>query len=203
MLTRAKSFINENPVTPILLTLMTLILIVQVYVAAYSVSLFEFVFVGQDSVTPGLLLAPISHATLWTHLFPNMVLLLMVGWSLEDYLDTSRFVLFTAASAYVPTYIQIVYSTVTTGTAGTLGFSGAVYAFPPTLLCLSLRDSDRTNLGTIGSLALGLTVAIPLQLSGLLGSLISSPLPGADMTHSAGYLMGWAYGLFLLSEDYR
>lgn len=203
MLSRSISFVDRNPVTPVLVVSMTSILVAQIVVADYSIALFEFVFIGQNSITPGLLLAPLSHGTMWTHFLPNMMLLLAVGWPLEDRLKTSTFALFTLVAAYLPTYLQIVYSTVMTGTAGTLGFSGAVYAFPPVLLCLCLRDSYFTNLGTAGAFALGVTIAIPLQVLGLLELLVPSPLPGADVTHTTGYLIGWGYGLFLLFGEHR
>jgi len=200
---RATSFIDRNPVTPVLLFLMILILVAQMVLAEYSLSLFEFIFVGQNAITPGLLLAPLSHGTIWTHFLPNVMLLLAVGWPLERYLNSSSFVLFVAVAAYLPTYLQIIYSTIVTGTAGTLGFSGAVYAFPPVLACLSFRDGFDANLGTAGIFALGVTLAIPLQLLGLLELLFPSPLPGADVTHATGYLIGWVYGLFLLSKRAR
>lgn len=203
MLSRATSFIDRNPVTPVLVLLMLLILVAQMFIAEYSMAFFEFIFVGQNSFTPGLLLAPISHGTIWTHFLPNMILLLTVGWPLERYFHSSTFALFTAAAAYIPTYLQIGYSAVMNGTAGTLGFSGAVYAFPPALLCLRFRNSHYTNLGTAGMFALGVTIAIPLQLLGLLELLFPSPLPGADITHATGYLIGWAYGLFLLARDHE
>lgn len=203
MLSRATSFIDRNPVTPVLVLLMLLILVAQMFIAGYSVSLFEFIFIGQNSFTPGLLLAPFSHGAIWTHFLPNIILLLAVGWPLERYFDSRTFALFTVTSAYLSTYLQIGYSAFMTGTAGTLGFSGAVYAFPPALLCIRFRNSHDTNLGTAGFFALGVTIAIPLELSGLLELLFSSPLPGADITHATGYLIGWAYGLFLLARDHR
>lgn len=201
MFSRTTSFVDRNPVTPVLVLLMVSIFVVQIFIAGYSVSLFEFLFVGQNSFTPGLLLAPISHGSILTHFLPNMFLFLAVGWPLERYFHTSTFALFTAAAAYMPTYLQIGYSAIVTGTAGTLGFSGAVYAFPPVLLCLRFRDTHDSNLGTAGIFALGVAIAIPLQISGLLGRLVSSPLPAADVTHTTGYLIGWAYGLFLLAGD--
>lgn len=203
MFSRATSFIDRNPVTPVLLFLMIIILVAQMVFAEYSLSLFEFIFVGQNAITPGLLLAPLSHGTIWTHFLPNVMLLLAVGWPLERYLTSSRFVLFTAVAAYLPTYLQIAYSTIMTGTAGTLGFSGAVYAFPPVLVCLAFRDGHDTNLGTAGIFALGVTIAIPLQLLGLLELLFPSPLPEAVVTHTTGYLIGWVYGLILLSNRAR
>ncbi|OYR62753.1 hypothetical protein DJ71_23545 [Halorubrum sp. E3] len=203
MISRVTSFISRNPVTPILLVLMTLVLVSQILVVGYSNSLFEFLFVGQDSITPGLLLAPLSHGTILTHFLPNMMLLLVVGWPLEERLGSRSFTAFTATAAYIPTYLQIIYSTFTAGAVGTAGFSGAVYAFPPVLTCICLRDSHYTELGTVGSLAIGVTIAIPLQMTGILGLLLSSPLPPAEVTHTAGYLIGWSCGLILLTKNHQ
>lgn len=203
MISRIASFIDQNPVTPILICLMTLVLIGQITIWGYSHSLFEFIFVGQNSVTPGLLLAPLSHGTISTHFLPNMILLLLVGWPLERHLSSRTFILFTVIAAYVPTYLQIVYSAVLTGTVGTAGFSGAVFAFPPVWACICLRDSHYSEIGTEGSFAIGVTIAIPLQILGILGMLLPSPLPSAEVTHTVGYLIGWMYGLFLLGREYR
>jgi membrane associated rhomboid family serine protease len=144
-------------------------------------------------------LAPLSHGAVLNHFSVNLLLFLLLGWPLETHLDSRLFFLFTVATAYIPTYLQIGYSAVMTGTAGTLGFSGAVYAFPPALLCIRFRETRDSRFGGMGSFALGVTIAIPLQMLGLLEQFFPSPLPAADITHGAGYLIGWAYGLLLLS----
>jgi len=164
------------------------------YVYAYSPSLFEFVFSGQGTLTPGLLLAPLSHGPLMTHFLPNMGLLFAVGWPLEAHLRQRNFLMFTAVTAYVPTFLQIGYSVVTTGTAGTVGFSGAIYAYPPALMCMRIRNRPLSEIGTGGYYALAMTVTIPLIVTGQLEFL--SPLPGATVTHTVGYLSGFTYGLY-------
>ena len=201
MFSRVKSFIDRNPVTPSLFFIMLVILIAQLYIATYSTALFEFMFVGQNEISPGLLLAPLSHGAIWAHFVPNMILLFALGWSLESYLGPQNFLTFTAATAYIPTFFQIVYSAIMTGSAGTLGFSGAVYAYPPVVLCLCYRNFGGKNLGTAGYFALGVTIAIPLQIVGLLGMVFPSPLPAADITHTTGYLLGGGYGLILLLKS--
>jgi membrane associated rhomboid family serine protease len=173
-------------------------MIAELYVLNHPEASFEFLFVGQSSLSPGLLLAPLSHGSIVGHFSVNMMLLLLVGWSVESHLDSRDFVLFTAFTAYIPTYLQIVHATITTGTAGTLGFSGAVYAFPPVLLCLRLRDTRILKFGDMGILGLSLTIAIPILILDLVGSIVSAPLPAAKVTHFTGYLTGWAYGLLLL-----
>ena len=198
MLARGTAFVNRNPVTPTLLLLMGAIFITEQYVYAYSPSLFEFVFSGQGKLTPGLLLAPLSHGPLLTHFLPNIGLLLAVGWPLEAHLRQRNFLMFTAVTAYVPTFLQIGYSVVTTGTAGTVGFSGAIYAYPPALLCIRIRNRALSEIGTGGYYALAMTAVIPFITTGQMEFL--SPLPGATVTHTVGYLFGMTYGLYHWKE---
>jgi len=187
--------VRRNPITPALAVVIGLILLAELYVVTYSESLFEFLFVAQAKFTPGLLLAPLSHATFYTHYLPNMLMFLWLGWPLEDRLSKQQFVAFIAATAYLPTYLQVAYAVVTTGTAGTLGFSGAVYAVPPLLSFIILQDdhSGRVGLGDIGNSAVAITVVIPLLMLGLLD--FFSVLPSADITHAVGYAAGLGYGV--------
>lgn len=202
-LSRYRAYIERNPVSPILAILMGAILLVQLLVAGYSIALFDFLFVANGELSPGLLLAPISHGTFITHYLPNMGLLLLCGWPMENYISTEEFLGFVIFTAYIPTYLQIVYSITTAGVAGTLGFSGAVYAFPPALLCASVRGvrSAEKNFDVFGQIAFGITVAMPFSILGLLNA--TSGLPSADITHAMGYALGWVYGVLLLSSSAR
>lgn len=195
VLSRLASFSRRNPVTPLLVVGMGLVLLAELYTLSYSESLFQHLFVAQGKFTPGLLLAPLSHATFYTHYTPNMILFLWLGWSVEARLDTRQFLGFVGATAYLPTYLQVLYSVLTSGTAGSLGFSGAVYAVPPLLFCLTLQEdnAEKIGFGEIGNIALMFSVAIPLVMFGFLD--FFSGLPGAVITHSVGYIGGFGYGL--------
>lgn len=200
MLDRVKAHIICHPVTPSLAVVMGGVFIIEQIVLSISRELVEFMFIGQGQLTPGLLLSPLSHGTLLTHFLPNMALLFAVGWPLEAHLKRRDFILFTALTAYVPTYLQIGYSVVSTGTAGTLGFSGAIFAYPPALMCSRFSNRSIEQFGSGGYYAIALTIVIPLLLSGQFDYL--SPLPGADVTHTVGYLFGWIYGILLLVDGF-
>lgn len=200
-LSRYRAYIERNPVSPLLTVLMGAILFVELLAIGYSVALFDFLFVADAELSPGLLLGPISHGTFSTHYLPNIGLLLLCGWPMEDYISTKKFLAFVIFTAYIPTYLQIAYSITTVGVAGTLGFSGAVYAFPPALLCVSVRGSRSAekDFDVFGQIALIITVAIPFSILGLLGSI--SGLPSADITHTVGYAVGWIYGVLVLNSS--
>lgn len=175
---------------------MGLVLLAELYALGHSDALFQHLFVAQGALTPGLLLAPLSHATFYTHYAPNMLLFLWLGWPVEARLDRRQFLGFIGVTAYLPTYLQVFYSVVMSGTAGTLGFSGAVYAMPPLLFCLILQEdhSGEIGFGEIGNIALMFSVAIPPALVGVLD--FFSALPSAEVTHAVGYLGGVGYGLY-------
>lgn len=175
---------------------MGLVLLAELYALGYSESLFQYLFVAQGKLTPGLILAPLSHANFNTHYAPNMILFLLVGWPIEARLERRQFLAFVGVVAYLPTYLQVLHSVSTNGTAGSLGFSGAVFAVPPLLFCLTLQEdhSEEIGFGEIGNIALGLSAAIPLAMLGVLD--FFSTLPSAEITHGAGYLAGWGYGLY-------
>ena len=187
-------YLHRNPVTPLLVILMSGVLLVEIQVLGRSSSLFEYLFVASGGVSPGLLLGPISHGN-FSHFVSNLGLLLLIGWPMEDWLSNKAFLGFVLFTAYMPMYLQIGYSVVTTGSAGTLGFSGAVYAFPPALLGIVLREVRTTESGfsTFGLVALAVTAAIPLTILGYLD--LVSGLPSARVTHSVGYMIGLTYGL--------
>ncbi|WP_168654376.1 rhomboid family intramembrane serine protease [Halorubrum sp. PV6] len=188
--------------TPLLAILMGGVLLVEIQVLAHSSSLFEYLFVASGGVSPGLLLGPVSHGN-FRHYLSNIGLLLLIGWPMEDRLSNKAFLGFILLAAYLPTYLQIVYSVATTGSAGTLGFSGAVYAFPPALLGIVLQEVRATEngLGTFGLVALGVTAAIPLAMLGYLD--LVSGLPSAKVTHSVGYVLGLAYGFLAIGLGRR
>lgn len=174
---------------------MGLILLAELYVVSYSEPLFEYLFVAQGALTPGLLLAPLSHGTFYTHYVPNMILFLGLGWPLEARLNRLQFLGFLGLTAYLPTYLQVVYKIVTSGTAGSVGFSGAVYAVPPLLFCLILQEdyTEEIGFGEIGNIAFVFTIAIPLVMLDFLD--FFSTLPSADITHAVGYLSGLGIGV--------
>jgi len=191
-------FCRRNPVTPVLIGVMSAILMAQLYVADHSESLFQFLFVAQAKATPGVILAPLSHGAILIHFVPNIGILLLSGWITEVELGTRKFLVFTLITAYLTTYIQVIYSTITTGSAATLGFSGAVYAYPPLFACLGLKNDDYQP----GSLrfsmlltAIVLSIAIPLIITGYLNAL-SGGLPSAKATHTTGFLIGLGYGVW-------
>lgn len=177
---------------------MGLILLAELYVLGYSESIFQYLFVANEEFTPGLLLAPLSHATFYTHYVPNMIIFLWLGWPIEARLNRQQFLGFVATTAYLPTYLQVLYSVLTSGTAGSLGFSGVVYAVPPLLFCLTLLEdhSGEIGFGEKGNIALMFSVAIPLLMFGFFDSF--SALPSAEITHGVGYLSGLGYGLYLI-----
>lgn len=189
MISRYASFVRRNPITPISTVIMGLVLVTELYTIAFSESMFEYLFLAQNALTPGLLLAPFSHGTFYTHYVPNMGLLLLMGWPLEDRLSEHQFLTFMAVTAYLPTYLQVIYSSITTGTAGSLGFSGVVYGMPPLLFCLVSQEDhmEEVGFGEIGNIAFGFTVAIPLIIAGVLD--FFSILPSAKITHSTGYMI--------------
>ncbi|OYR59958.1 hypothetical protein DJ80_16660 [Halorubrum ezzemoulense] len=178
------------------------ILLVEIQVFARSSSLFEYLFAASGAISPGLLLAPISHGN-FSHFLSNIGLWLLVGWPMEDRLSNKAFLGFAFLTAYIPTYLQVGYSVVVTGSASTLGFSGAVYALPPALLGIVLHEVRTTEngFGTFGWVALALTVAIPLTMLGYLD--LVSGLPSAKVTHSVGYMLGLAYGLLAIDPRWR
>lgn len=188
--------------TPLLVVCMGLVLLAELYTLGHSESLFQYLFVAQGALTPGLLLAPLSHATFYTHYAPNMILFAWLGWPVEARLERRQFLGFVGAVAYLPTYLQVLYSGVTSGTAGSLGFSGAVYAVPPLLLCLTLQEdhADEIGFGEIGNIALAFSVAIPLIMFGLFDF---SVLPSAEITHAVGYLSGLGYGAYSMKQGLK
>jgi membrane associated rhomboid family serine protease len=180
---------------------MGLILLAELYVLDHSDSLFQYLFVAQGTLTPGLILAPLSHGTFYTHYIPNMILFLWLGWPLEDRLNRRQFLAFVGAVAYLPTFLQVLYSVLTSGTAGSVGFSGAVYAVPPLLFCLIYKEdhAGEVGFGEIGNIALIFSVAIPLVMLGPLD--LFSGLPSAKITHTLGYALGLGYGIFKLNTN--
>jgi membrane associated rhomboid family serine protease len=200
VLSRLSAFAKRNPVTPLLVSVMGLVLLAELWALGHSKALFEYLYVAQGAFTPGLVLAPLSHATFYTHYGPNMILFLLFGWSLEARLDRQEFLGFVGAAAYLPTCLQVLYSVLTSGTAATLGFSGAVFAVPPLVFCLTLQEdhSGEVGFGEVGNMAFIISVAIPLVVAGVLD--ILSTLPGAKITHGVGYVGGLGYGLMKLRK---
>ena len=190
-------YLPRNPVTPLLAILMGGVLLAEIQVLGRSSGLFEYLFVASGELSPGLLLGPVSHGN-FSHFLSNIGLLLLIGWPMEDRLSNKAFLGFVFLTAYLPMYLQIVYSVATTGSAGTLGFSGAVYAFPPALLGIVLQEvrTTESGFGTFGWVALVVTAAIPLTMLGYLD--LVSGLPSAKVTHSVGYALGLAYGFLAI-----
>lgn len=176
------------------------VFLTELLVVARFPALFDAFFVATDGMSLGLLLGPTAHGAFVRHYLPNMGLLLLYGWPLEDQLSSREFLVLVVLTAYVPTYSQIIYSTMTNGAAGTLSFSGAVYAFPPALLCVILRRvrSTEYKFGTFGLISLGMIAAIPLNMLGYLEFI--SGLPSAKVTHTMGYVLGWGYGILKLQS---
>jgi membrane associated rhomboid family serine protease len=177
---------------------MGVVLILEIYTLSTSQKAFQDLFVAQAALTPALIFAPLAHATLFSHFLVNLGLFLMFGWPTEGMLERKEFVMFTFLAAYLPTYLQVLYSNLTTSQAGTLGFSGAVYAYPPLYAMLSIkgRESDLpvASLG-IRTAAIVLCLVIPFSIVGLM-PFLPSGLPGAKVTHSAGFAIGCLYGIW-------
>ncbi|UPV72940.1 rhomboid family intramembrane serine protease [Halorussus limi] len=199
MLRKAREFLNQNPLTPSIAVAVTVLLVVQIYVAAASTSLFEFLFVAQAQLTPGLLLAPYSHGSV-AHLITNVGLLFLFGWLCEAEMTSREFLGFVVAVAYASTVAQVVIDAVLSGSAGTLGLSGVAYALPPLYAVIRLpeiRDKG-TNASFIemwGS-AVVLSVLIPFIMAGIVPLNLSSYMGAepAKVTHSFGFLAGLLYG---------
>ena len=134
------AFVKRNPISPSILVLLTMVLIAQLLAVQISEELFSFLFVAQLRLDFGLFFAPLSHAAILPHFLPNVLLLLLFGWAIESVLSRREFLVMTIAAAYIPTYLHMVYSYITVGTVGTLGFSGVVYALPPIYAVLFVQN---------------------------------------------------------------
>lgn len=187
------AFVRRNPLSPSLMLIMGGVLLGELYVIGLSESLFNYLFVAQAALTPGLLLAPLAHAAIVVHFSVNIVLFLLCGWPMETQVDPREFLSFTVVAAYVPTYLQVTYSMVTVGHAATLGFSGAVYAYPPAYAFLAFRSGDYDDRFGVLSVATVLSFVIPFSIAGYV-DLVSGGLPSARITHIGGYTIGVAYG---------
>jgi len=130
-----------------------------------------------------------------------MVIFLWLGWPVEARLNFKQFLSFIGITAYLPTYLQVVYSVTTNGTAASLGFSGSVYALPPLLFCLILYEDHSVEIGfgDLGNIALIWTVAIPFVILGF--SDFFSVLPSAKITHAGGYISGIGYGIHKIKTN--
>ncbi|MBX0350285.1 MULTISPECIES: rhomboid family intramembrane serine protease [Haloarcula] len=196
MISRVRAFLYRNHLTPILILGMIGILQVEIYVSRVSESLFKFWFVAQPSLTPGLLIAPLSHSSFLFHLLPNMALFVIWGWLTEDQLKSREYIVYTALTAYLSIYLQVLYSAIITGQAGTLGFSGAVYSFPPAYAFLAFRSQIYENNSLEFGLFMGaiaVSLAIPLSIAGYISS-VPGMTSSANVAHSAGFAIGTIYG---------
>lgn len=190
------SFVKDNPISPGIALLLTTVLIAQLLILQVSEDLFSFLFVAQLRLDLGLVLAPLSHAAIMIPFVPNVVLFLIFGWRIESVLRRREFVSLTIAAAFFPTYMHMVYSYMTVGTVGTLGFSGVVYALPPIYALLFLHDYREIQYPLqfgIFWAAVVLTLIIPLSLVGFID--LDGVLPGAWMTHAGGFAIGVIFGL--------
>lgn len=201
MLQRIRKVLAQNPMTPSLAIAMTLLLAVQWYVATTSTALFEFLFVAQAKLTPGLVFSPFSHAG-FSHLLFNIGLLFLFGWLCEAELTNREFLGFVVVIAYVSTFTQVIVDTVTAGSAGTLGFSGVAYAFPSffaVVLSPQLRRAGSRSQFTwsVWSSAVVVSLLIPFMILGLVsigGSSIAGTEP-AKVTHGVGFCLGLLWGV--------
>jgi membrane associated rhomboid family serine protease len=169
-----------------------------------SESVFEFWFIAQIELTPGLIITSVSHGSI-RHFVFNMFLFGMYGRLVEEHLGGGEYATIAVVTAYIPTYAQIVGDQITTGEAGTLGFSGAVYAIIPLYAVMGVSTLVRDGVGESGLAAprlpfvLGaviMSLLIPFMITGHL-ELLSSGLPPAQITHGGGYLIGFVYGLYV------
>ena len=190
------AFVNRNPISPSIVVLLTTVLIAQLLALQISEELFSFLFVAQLRLDFGLFFAPLSHAAFLLHFVPNVLLFLLFGWAIESVLSRKEFLVVTIAAAYIPTYMHMVYSYITVGTVGTLGFSGVVYALPPIYVALFVQNyreiQNPLQFGVFWG-AVVLTLMIPLSLVGIID--LDGVLPGAWMTHAGGFAIGMIFSL--------
>lgn len=190
--------LSGYPVTISFIGFNTIILACQIVVAQVSTSLFGFLFVGSYKITPGLLLSPFSHISIITHFLANMILFGMFGWLLETKLNRGKYVLFVLSTAYIPNTVQIIRDSIVTGSAGTAGFSGVVYAVIPLSLFVAVQNwrGDALSFGQILFLVLAalMTLSIPLTVADV-AVLASTGIPPGEYTHGVGFAMGLGYGV--------
>lgn len=196
---RARRFVIRNQLTPMFAVFLVGVAVIQLYVAAASEQLFAFLFVAQLQITPALLLAPFAHGS-FQHLAVNTALLLLYGWPTENLLETREFAVFFVGVAALSTYAQVVFDALVRGSAGTLGASGAVYAFPAFYAIVAgarvWRSNDSIFDHSLVLSALVVTALIPLLMFGIVspGLEIDRVAPPAAITHAVGYLVGLTYG---------
>jgi membrane associated rhomboid family serine protease len=114
----------------------------------------------------------------------------------------SEFAGFFIGTASIATYAQVGFDTLTSGDAGTLGVSGAVYAFPAFYAIVgiwSIRDRGRSvNDRPVVLSAIVVVAVIPLLIIGgnPIELEITQAAPTAKFTHGVRYLLGLGYGLY-------
>jgi membrane associated rhomboid family serine protease len=195
---QVRRVLSTYPVTIGFLGFNTVILFCQLAAAQVSTSLFAFLFVGNYKITPGLLLSPFAHASILTHFLANMFLFALFGWLLEIEFKRRTYLLFILSTAYIPNIVQILRDGLVTGSAGTMGFSGVVYAVIPLSLFVAGQDwrAGTLSFNQLPFLAGAavLTLLIPFTIADV-AMLPSTGLPSAKYTHGVGFAMGLGYGV--------
>jgi membrane associated rhomboid family serine protease len=174
--------------------ILTVIYTTEIYVLLTSQELFRYVYVTQMAITPGLILGPLSHGPL-VHFTVNIFLYGMYGPLLERRLSDRHYASILILAAYVPVYTQVIVDSLT-GSTGTAGFSGAVYAVVPLYTLLALRDWASIPVARKPFVVGGLFAIVYIPLT-ILDIVSFSSLPAAKITHSLGYLSGLVYGAYL------
>lgn len=193
---------SSSDLTIAFVTVNALVFLTQVSVlVTATAAAFEFWFVAQMRLTPGIVLGPLSHGSPG-HFVLNMLLFGLFGWAVERRLNRRAYGAFVALTAYLSVYLQVGVSYLAAGETGTVGFSGAVYALVPLYAVVWTSELARnggsgvSHAGelSVAVLAVAGTVAIPLLIGGQL-PVASGPVESARVAHLTGYLLGLLCGL--------
>jgi membrane associated rhomboid family serine protease len=201
---------SDYPITISVFTVLTVVFVVEYAVIVnYPVQVFEYWFITQFKLTPGVILGPVSHGTLPHFLF-NMAMFCVFSFLLEQHFDRRTYAVILLLTAYLPTYVHTIISHVTTGDTGTLGFSGAVYGIVPLYAVIAAFTLIRHWDGGISFnikpedivLYVGMifvALLIPFDIGGYV-DLISTGHQSATYTHLGGFVLGLLCGIYIQLE---
>jgi membrane associated rhomboid family serine protease len=169
--------------------------------AAYGLEGWTYVFVADDTPSPGWVFAPFSHRSLG-HLLSTLAVLVVYGALAETTLAETRYFLFCLGAAYVSTASQVASYAAGEPGLGTLGASGVAlgavaYVTMRTLLGGGLLERA-TEVDRVFAISGAFIVGYHLANDFLPGF---TPLAGtAPYGHAAGVMVGMAVALWELGR---
>jgi membrane associated rhomboid family serine protease len=168
---------------------------------AYGLEGWAYIFVADDTLSPGWVLAPFSHRSLG-HLLSTLTVLVVYGALAEATLAEPRYFLFGLGAAYVSVAAQVASYAAGAPGLGTLGASGVALGAVAYVTVRTLLGGGRlaraTEVDWVFALSGAFIVGYHLANDFLPGF---TPLSGtAPYGHAAGIMVGMAVALWELGR---